>query len=359
MLKLFSTFTGLDRGETIEAGLNRVLQLQAKNIAVAETYYQNQYVPTDMTNPLIRLCYRFNWELTTEPVNYYNRAKEEMQELCLNTGITSSANEGDIFEGLFYGENVKTVMVAEADAARRNRILSQPRWKDIRPVRVLTRPGVKGSYVRPDLIEYNEGHCVISVDIPALAYMFRGWIEDNLKLPVEQQKQPFHFVCHYVLPSMMWSQQDATLINSLVIGADAWKEDAGEFSTFLAINNMTDSLLRTTYGLVKEVGTQTATWEKLLSHIPSFIGEDMSTALPQFFDRKTIKNEWVELIAMLPIATVCAKYAKNNPESTMVDNLWKEYSRYLKNQRIISKIPDKKLIAQVDEAFAQFVIEYS
>lgn len=345
MLPLFKTFTGLSRGLTIEAGLDRLMKLQAKNISSAINYYNNQFVPIDMTSPIVRLCYRLQGLLTSDSLSLYNRVIEELEEICLGVGITTSQNKGETFDGLFYGERTQTILVSETVVKNRHRVFGLAPWKTLQPLRVIDRAGVKGSYIRPDLIN-DEGinFCTVGIDVGLLAYMYLGWHEENKKLPVEYQKRIEHFVAQYVYPSMMWSQMDAAIMRSLIIGKKAWEMDTASFPTNLALTNRTGELLGTVYGLMEEVSNQSVTWEKVLTHVPSFVYANMAMGLPELETDITPNNHWAQLAAIIPSIQVCLKFTPNNPEQSAQENLWRRYDRTLKSQRIIDKAPNREVM---------------
>jgi len=360
MLPLFKTFTGLSRGLTIEAGLDRLVKLQAKNIATAINYYNNKYVPIDMSSPIVRLCYRLQGLLTTDSLGLYNKVNENIEELAFSVGITTSQNSGEAFSGLFYGERTQTILVAETVVKNRHRVFSQAPWKTLQPLRVIDRAGVKGSYVRPDLIDEGDiNYCVVSIDIGLLAYMYLGWHLENQKLPVEYQRRIEHFIGQYVYPSMMWSQMDAIMMRSLVIGKGAWEMDSGSFPTHLAIPNRTSELLETLYGLLEDVSNRSATWEKILSHVPSFVYPDMGIGLPELATDISPQNHWVQFAAIIPSIQVCLKFTPNNPEQTTQENLWRKYDRVLRSQRVIEKAPNRDIVDLITLGYTDVAFSFN
>lgn len=357
MVPLFSTFQDIERGSRIDPKLNQLMQKQKSNLSQCVRYYQQNYVPVDMTHPLVRLCYRFNWDLTQQSFDYYNRANEQKEELCSPLGITTSFNKGEIHEGIFYGEACKTALVLEVRDTNMRALMDGRPWASLTPLRVLTRPGVRGAYLRPDLInEDEEGYAVVAIDVPLLAGMFKRWRLDNQKKPKEARERPEHFVGRYLLPSMMHTQMDAVLLNSLNAFSLRKSELKDLSGVALGLIDQTANLAEELFDHVNAL--QGSTWEQVANHIPSFEGETLADHLPVLSDRISQANEWASVGGSVALCRVCSKYATDNPEGDRLVNLWMQEDRHYKNDRTFSKTPDPKFGTLLENHYNDFLLEF-
>lgn len=356
MLTLIDNVSNLNRGEVVDYGLARLLKLQAGNIERMRSYYIANYVPIDATNPILKLLYGFNWALSANPMSFYNSAYEDMEVLCSSVGITTSYNRGQTFQGIFFGEGVSNALVLSVDPANRRTAVTSTRWRTFSPLKVITRPGVRGAYVRPDLLDYDSGNAVIAVDVPMLAYQYRLWYEYNSKLPLVERERPEHFLGRYVFPNMLYSQMDAIMVNSLLM--DSVDEDPRNFPTPLAVMNHTEPLLKSLRKLISQVSETETVFDRLLTHMPSFKHSDMSQNLPRIHDRVTEANAWVALAMSLPMVSVCVKWGKeHNPEWGNVLNLFSTAERRIRTQRVIEKVTDLSFRINLDTDYTDFIIE--
>lgn len=126
--------------------------------------------------------------------------------------FVSPIEYGTIYEDLFYkGPNI--VMANEEPF---NPFKESKNWKDINPIKVLKHPVSSLSLLLPyperfDTVE--EGLSVVSVNVPLLLLMYRGFLLDP---EIEGEVLgPNAFIMMYLLPSMLETQTDLVFFNRL------------------------------------------------------------------------------------------------------------------------------------------------
>ena len=149
---------------------------------------------------------------------YYEVAKARCGQVGTLMRLTSPVNYGKWFNGVFYhGCNELILSVTSEDSA--DELIKD--WRNLEPVRVLEHPLSNLKYMipngRPSNVE--SGLAVISIDIPKLMVMWRGYILTQQSLREENDSASTSlgsFIARYVLANMLKSQTDLVIINRMI-----------------------------------------------------------------------------------------------------------------------------------------------
>lgn len=350
MISLFST-TDANRGGLIDLNVTRLKRLQESNLDKYSDFYHSAFYKISLTSPIYRLCYRLQYDVKTA-IDAYNRADVEMDEICTPLGLTTEFNTGKVYEGLFYGEDVKNIFIVESNSDHLSTLMSSISWRTRKPIRVLAKPGFSDSHVRPDHMEYFSGYSVMAIDVPYLAWMLWNWQQANSQLPQEERESLEHFVSMYVYPSLTPSQADVSIINALGVTYDSLDSDykISAKEPLYTVDN-SDDFYKAIHNMFDKNKAEDFTWEQYLKQIASFRGGNLLDVLPVFHTRRTVANEWVMLAALMPWVTVLAERTPRNPLRTGIVTKWRRLKRRIKGQRVISKCPDIEVRELLEEQY--------
>lgn len=352
MLRLIDYKSTVNRGKIVKPNLLLSMSKQRANLQKLQTYYRQNYSPVLATNPLLRLLYRFDWDATKSGTYYYQKAKEDVNELASSVGITTSINAGDINYGSFYG-HLPVALIYSNESTATDTFRSN--WADMVPVKVLVSPTTKGGLARPDLVRASDGYGVIAIDIPLLAFMYKKWGDANNAKPESERERPEYFLGRYVLPNMLPSQFDAIITNMLYMDEEYIDLEDSAFTTPFAMVDHTRAILNEITVLKAEFSKSDYTPTKVLDNVIAMTAENMLDVAPIIYDGDTEANYWVRLAAALPYVMAGTVLAVKDPSPSSTYNVAKVVGRRIKGQRTIAKIEDKKFSVEVDGLYEQLL----
>lgn len=218
MRKLLRINSSIEPGLPIFPGwevLRRGLQLNLQNVT---NYYHRFPRRVNGSHFLIKLISSLNVSDTLSIDRFYASMSSKALNVSQNLRMTSSINTGMIFDGIFYGDGVKEVLIAHDESF--DFIKAVENWRDLRPIRVLSHPKSDLALNIPDGGVYNseEGIAVISINVPMLALQYREYqkYEDSVALMKgESPRGITHYIYSYALANMMYSHLDIAIFNRL------------------------------------------------------------------------------------------------------------------------------------------------
>jgi hypothetical protein len=181
-------------------------------------YHQQGAFFSKTDHLLVKLITSMNVPLSYDLGQYYEVATARALAVANSLKLTSSISAGAWHEGVFY-HGSQEIILATLNSSSPFALIKQ--WKRLSPVRVLDCPVSNLSYMLPDGKRHNteEGFVTVSIDIPALMVMYRGFLMNQLAEQREGSEQNIgirDFVGKYVIPNMLYSQTDLAVFNRLV-----------------------------------------------------------------------------------------------------------------------------------------------
>lgn len=167
---------------------------------------------------LVRIIQTMGVPLDYSLDRYYEVAKARAPQVSAIFRLTSSVNPGKWFNGAFYfGCNELVLSVDNEDIP----VELIKDWRNLAPVKVLEHPVSNLKYMLPNGKEHNieRGLSVISVNIPMLMVMYRGYVTSMLVLRNKIEDITISkrdFVSRFVIPNMLYSQTDIVIFNRLM-----------------------------------------------------------------------------------------------------------------------------------------------
>jgi hypothetical protein len=156
---------------------------------------------------------------------FYSNMNTKALSVSQSLMMTSSISTGRVFDGYFYGEGTKEILIAHDEGF--DFYKASQNWRELQPIRVLRHPKSDLALNIPDGNSYNieEGIAVIAINLPMLALQYREYqiYEDSVALSRgESPRGLTHYIYSYALTNMMYSHLDVAIFNrlyNLLIGA--------------------------------------------------------------------------------------------------------------------------------------------
>lgn len=328
------------RGTQIRLDSDRLVRMQRAAASKVIKHYNQFYATVDSVNPFLRLLYQINGgRQALSPPDYYNRSVQYENELCSAVGFTNDTHRGDTFYNVFWKETPVAIVTSNfyglAD------LFAMANWQHIIPVRVSVHPGLSYSLSRPDLSHAKGDYGVVTVDLPALSYMYGHWLANNLLKPIGEREQPESFLAKFVFPNMIVSQHDAIIINSFNVDRLDLTEASKQDTPIQVIDNCMELLLVVDH--IFEKMAKSTTYDQALGMLPSLQKHTMLQTINDFNPRITKANRWVEALASAPLVLGLSNALPDNPERDEVRLRYNQIRRKYKMDGTIDKITDGKL----------------
>lgn len=217
--------------ESIEQGLpsfpmwellRRGLALNLDNVT---NYYHRFAGRVNGSHFLVKLISSLNVSLTQSLDRFYAGIDSRALNVSQSLMMTSSISTGRLFEGVFYGDGVKEILIAHDESF--DFFKASKNWRDLCPIKVLIHPKSDLAMNIPDgsTNSSEEGIAVIAINIPMLALQYREYqiYEDSVALSRgDSPRGLMHYIYSYALTNMMYSHLDIAIFNrlyNLLIGA--------------------------------------------------------------------------------------------------------------------------------------------
>lgn len=291
---------------------------------------------------LVRTLQSLNVLYKGDLAAYRGYVESMMNSISGRLGYSCDRYKGTPFfstRAQFYGNRTIEILIAdEADFDLRG---IEDRWEDLRPVRVLSHP-------RSDVtIEYLDGKskftesgiCVIEVNVPMMAVQFQLWKARQRRLGQQTTIDPAFFVGTYVIPNMVWSHLDVSIMNR--ISRQFFNESYGrsDFNNPFYVTDMSSRIDDFAKKFNELMAKDTTDWYDLLRNIPAMSAPDMLEVhrLPKMsFNSQSI---WSLFAARMNLVTYLlgvrkrSNSYKNQAEIVMIERVLLDCksSKYLSN----------------------------
>lgn len=201
-----------------EAGLLRNLQTVKDYYKIRPFAVKSEHILTRLLNN-IGVPYSFNLE------RFYDIVDTKGLQVASSFKFTSSLNRGQMFKGIFFGEDSEEVLMAIDDSF--NPFTVYRNWKTVSAVKVILHPksDLGLTLANGKRSGTDTGLSVITINVPMLAVQFKAFLEYQTKNYLEKGLNTHtvaQFIHMYVLPNMLDTQLDISLFNrayNLVVGA--------------------------------------------------------------------------------------------------------------------------------------------
>lgn len=299
MYNLFTKKVDSNNSVIRPAGFDLVRRIYQRELATIKDYYNNRVFAVKSNHLLCRM-------LTTGyvPVEYtLDRFLEATYARSAYIGkyfnLTSELGYGRTFDGDFYGPGCDEIIIYNEEYF--NPFDSAINWKDLQPVRVLEHPVSDFGLLLPNGAEHNTGKglVAISINVPMLLFMYRGFLLSRNLLNSEQVLGAEHFVYMYVLPGMMETHTDIVLLNRLKNLFYAAPMTQSTKRHAFPITDYSSRIDHVNTDIIKHLEGTSRLYTQYLKCIPSIVNEDMQETLIMPDMAKTRQVWWSLMMSRL------------------------------------------------------------
>lgn len=187
------------------------LQRETHNVIKA---YQNSAYAVKTDHELVKILFGLATSTDMELNDYYRRVDAKTMNLAQQLGYTTVANQGRLFNGVFFAKGSREIILAHNTNFDPRAI--HENWKYAYPVKV-----IQHGFDQLDFFPFNgtvksNRLSVFTINIPMLAVQyraFRQWQKENGQRDDGTTSSIYHFIYSYVLNNIQWSSVPLAIVN--------------------------------------------------------------------------------------------------------------------------------------------------
>jgi hypothetical protein len=291
--------------------IRRTYQRELLNVV---DYYRNRVYAVKSNHLLANLLYHINIPMQYSIDRYTDVALTRAPYIAKSFNMTSDINYGRSFDGVFFGPNCKELILYEEEYF--NPFYAEKEWERISAVKVLNHPKSDLSLLLPNGKDSSTGGglAVISINIALLAVQYRGFVKNQMT-KIKQEAGILdiqHFIHMYVLPNMLYSQIDITIMNRLMnLFYNAPMSEPLLRHPFMVTNytHRTDHVLT---DVLDKLQNKTERFDAALNQIPTIIAKNMQDALEMPDLAPTRQVLWALVLSRLNIMKFLIDVSNDN-----------------------------------------------
>lgn len=328
-------------GGVVHSSAWRVLKENLlRNLDQTVDFYQTHAMAVASEHFLVRLLHSIDVPMSLSTERYMANVESMCLKLSMALKMTSSIYRGHVFNGIFYGEGSREVLVAWQSDHRVATLDAIDDWRKVVPIRCvrhsltslnLELPDGTPRYATPDI-------SVFLIDLPLLAWQYRRFRQEEIaiqKVEGGNQRSTQQFVHMFVLPNMLGSQLDLAIFNRYRHKLNNWPiHDVRSYSHPFQLINYTDRvdafIDQALTELMRSPRDFTTTMKTIdMVSQPTLFDVVQFPALPP-----TQQVMWAIAIARLPLILFLFKFNDNNPNTknrSEVNKILRSVKMYRRN----------------------------
>lgn len=337
MLSILDVEDSVSRGGRQNVKLSRYLDKQIKNIDTAIKYYQSTKTHIHSSHILMRLMLNFDYGDNVTDLDAFSKATDELRELCLVHGITTSDFKGDINEGSFNFEDGCAIMSVQNHSLVD---IMRSSWEELKPISIVYRETANYTLHLPlDTSEMLPGFGAITIDIPAMAAKFIKWRTQNRERPSDLMESTNDFIARHLLAPLLYDQNRLAYLNMMAGSIINIEEGERPF----AYTKQTENVYKEVKAIRDDLMGQTVHHSSILKEYPGFDLENVYDLVPNLtVPYETENNKWFILLAEAPIVEAALNMAPNDVDQD-VRLRFNVYTRMLNSSGVLRKSPSKEM----------------
>ncbi len=250
-----------------------------QNLNKTVAYYRRFPGRVDGSHFLIKLIYTMAMPRNLSEDRFYAVAQSKALPVSQNLRMTSSLSRGDLFDGVFYGDGVKEILIAH-DENFDYRWAAQ-NWRNLQPIKVLRHPKSDIGINVPDGVSNSdeEGLAVIAINVPMLVLQYQQFTiyeEELTDITGESPRGVTHFIYSYPLTNMLYSHLDVAIFNrlyNLLIGAPVGES---RIKHSFALPDYSQKLMEIQLNQIRALERNPRRFDAMLKMIPMVSSPDLS-----------------------------------------------------------------------------------
>lgn len=285
-----------------------------RNLGTTISYYRQNPQAVRSEHFLVRLLQSIAVPQSQQLERYYSNVDSLALYLATALKMTSSLNVGKIWDGVFYGEGSREILIAtnqdfDPHWAHKN-------WQNLPSVTVLRHFRSDLGLNLPNGVNTGSetGLAVIAINIPMLAVQYRAFRLDEILNSrfSDSQRSVMQFVHMYVLPNMLPSQTDLTMFNrmdNLQKGAPIGQSNKGH--PFYLPETYDKRSLKIQRDILTNFERENSDFVTILRSIPAVTKESMDLVMRTPDVAPTRQVDWALTISRLPMLAFLVRVAPN------------------------------------------------
>lgn len=283
-----------------------------RNLETTQKYYHSRILAVKSNHFLCRLINNLNvsHKLTIE--RYYDLVDARAIKLSAAMRITTAAQRGSIFNGIFYGPDCPEIIMLDSTSIDVQEAYMN--WRTLQPVKVINHPRTDYSLMLPNgkPTGVDVGVVTVSVNIGMLAVQYRAFAEDQLLQDAMYGtglQTVAHFVHRYVLTNMLATHLDivvfnriAALINGAPISGSTYRHPFSmpDYSSF---SNQVQQKI------VNDMKGKALDYKAVMCTIPAITAPTMDFALAVPDNPPTRQVAWADVVTRIDALKTIIKAA--------------------------------------------------
>lgn len=274
-----------------------------RELANVVDFYNTRIYAVKTNHFLSNILYQLDVPLQYDLDRYVELANARAAYIAKSVQMTSEINRGKIFQGVFYGPGCDELIIYDDEYF--NPYQAERHWEQLTPVKVLLHPKSDLGLVLPNgkYTATGEGLAVISVNVAMLALQYRCFLmKQQTKIQHGNDILGIsHFIHMYVLPSMLYSQLDITLLNRLMnlyYGKPMGKALVKHSFTVTNYAHRMDTLLER---VLESLTNRVPRFELVLNQMPTVVAATMREALQLPDLAPTRQLQWALVLSRLNV----------------------------------------------------------
>lgn len=314
MQTLFNQNPSSQRGVVISPQWSHTRAGLSRNLQRALSFYHTRLIGTRSNHLLVKLLNNLRVNLHAPLERYYELIDNGAPYIAMGLKMTNSIHQGILHEGVFYGNGVKEVIVANTDPFDLYSVVND--WKNATPVKILDHCKSDLDMHIPNGVSYSResGYAVISVNITMMAVMWRCFLIEQQSV-IQRGHTPKTtpmFVHAYVLANALPSHLDIALFNrmiNVVAGTATPKPERRNPFTLDDMSKQTDKVLAQVADHLKSTDMS---MHDMLCNIPMVTAVNAAEAMQLPAMAPTRQYAWSEVVARVKAIAAMAALSPSN-----------------------------------------------
>lgn len=341
MYSLFSTTPRLLTSSIVAPRFVDVERKIVHDIDKITNHYRGNEYASRGDHLLVKLIQIMNVPLHYPLDRYYDVCLDRTNTVANSLRLTTSANQGQLFKGIFYHGCTEIIIVSN-QINRPTELESG--WRDLQAVKVIEHPVSNMRYMLPNGVNHNteRGLAVIHIDAAALMVQYRCFIQEQLTSSGGLNSNVLderHFLYRYVFPNMLKSQTDIVIINRLFnLDSGAPMGDSIRRHVFYT-SDYTEMLDKGLLYLLDRLKVTKMPYQTLLANIPR-VFSDRPLSMPDMAEtRQVYWALWLARVRAMKLLIDMAGDQGSHYNQTLLNELWIDLKRFRSDNIFKNTLP--------------------